>query len=617
MIQTPSNEIYKDKNNLNELVSDELKQALQMNLLKEKLRAKESRNNVVEKVNYDILLAYVQRFNSNNHVPIGLGLLSAYIEQYGYSSKIIHILSSNITKAFQEELSTKKTRIIGFYCSSDNEVLVENAIRHIKQTHDAIIFVGGPQTVAYDENFLRETSCDIIVEGEGEEALKELMDYFVKNEGNLEEIKNIKYIDEDNQYHENDIREPIKDLDMLPFPKLKYDDSHQNNKGVYLITGRGCPYRCTFCYEGANAKVVRFRSVKNVIEEINYILKEHPDVERLTIIDDTFTLDFNRLLEFCSEMKKIRKQRHIEWFCEGHVNRLYKNPEIISEMVEAGLVSMQIGIESGSQVVLNAYNKNTTPEMICEVVKMCKEAKLNRLIGNIIIGGPNETLETIEESISMAQKVIHLGCGMVEVNSLFLWPFPKTPISKCPEKYGIKVLEGKMEKSILTFSNPVVETEKLTQEELINAKKRFDGIINEEYKKACLELDKTTLLKLSRKLTNGGNEFDGYVWETCISNYEYLIRYSIMSSFKNYSFDDVIKFDDLYTIRTFELLEYVNERLRYKDIEFDSIQTQILEYSTGTKTISQIAQKIDVDKDQVIEVCKELEKKGFVYYSYF
>ena len=105
------------------------------------------------------------------------------------------------------------------------------------------------------------------------------------------------------------------------------------------------------------------------------------------------------------------RKRGLTWTCEGHVSCLYQDPELIPMMIESGLIAIQLGIESGSQRVLDAYHKTITAEMSLEVVRQCKEAGIMSVEGNYIIGGARESWETLQESLSHAKKLLKVGRG--------------------------------------------------------------------------------------------------------------------------------------------------------------------------------------------------------------
>ena len=368
-------------------------------LISRKNETKETINNS----SYDLILVYADRLRNRiaaPYPPIGLYYLNSIVKQNGYSCKVIECTECNFQSTFNNHIKDR-CKVVGFYCACNNEYLVSNMIKYIKRkTSDLPVIIGGPQTVALSEPFIKDTNVDIISVGEGEETTVELLDYYIKQVGCLADIKNIKYIENTN-YYENPIRDVISNLDALPFAKIKHTDValHNTINRIFILTGRGCPNRCTFCYEGANSRKVRYRSMENVFEEINYLLKEFPLAGLLHVLDDTFTCNEKRVIDFCTRMKEIRKNRNIEWVCEAHINTIYNKPKLLKTMIDSGLKGFQIGLESGSDDVLKAYRKNTSVKMIKEFINTCISVNANIFIeGNIIIGGPFESYETIKKA---------------------------------------------------------------------------------------------------------------------------------------------------------------------------------------------------------------------------
>lgn len=195
------------------------------------------------------------------------------------------------------------------------------------------------------------------------------------------------------------------------------------------------------------SKTVRLRSIKNVIAEIESVKAENHSLKYVNIYDDTFTLSMERVRDFCAYMK----ESGLSWTCEAHVLMLWRDPEMIHLMEDSGLVAVQLGIESGSQRVLNAYNKHITPEMIIDVVRECKAAGLHRVEGNYIIGGAFESEETLAESIAHAKKLITAGRGIAELNTVYFAPYHGTPITQAPELYGMCIDRRRFQHSVITM----------------------------------------------------------------------------------------------------------------------------------------------------------------------
>ena len=192
------------------------------------------------------------------------------------------------------------------------------------------------------------------------------------------------------------------------------------------MTGRGCPFRCAFCHEGTHTRAVRFRSVENVFAEIDAYLDVCDDDEHYILFtDDTFTLNGERVKQICAGLAERRKRHKFKFFCEGHVHTLYKNPEMIHDLATGGCVRIQLGIEAGTAQILKTYGKQSTPEEIFEVVRLCRDAGIEQVYGNIILGGADFTRETFEADKNFVRELIAESQGVVEIGIVFFGRCPK------------------------------------------------------------------------------------------------------------------------------------------------------------------------------------------------
>jgi radical SAM superfamily enzyme YgiQ (UPF0313 family) len=341
----------------------------------------------------DILIINTHRMY--NEIPLNFGdwlgvyLLASYVEKNGYSAKVFVGYAHEIPLLLDEFLS--EVKIIGFSCDYENQIEVINFSKFIKKTHDIPIIVGGPQAIVLKRDFLLDSGVDVVIRGEGELPLLALMHYYIDNTGLLSNIGSLTYLD-NNKLIETNNYPLIANLDLLPFPDPELVlGSWFREKSASFLTARGCPFSCSFCYEGGNTRSVRYRSVENVIEELSQVLKNRLDIKYVLFTDDTFTLNHKRVKDFLFHFNKIRQKRDFGWFAEAHIATIIKNPELVSQMVDSGLVTIQLGIESGDNSVLKAYNKKITTEMIEEAISICVNAKVHAIVSNLIIGGAMET----------------------------------------------------------------------------------------------------------------------------------------------------------------------------------------------------------------------------------
>jgi len=460
--------------------------------------------------------------------PIGLMSLAEMMTGKGFDAAVF---SGELLKGldFLKETGCNRNTVVGLYCDFENQSAVESFSRVIKERFGAVVLIGGPQTVGLGEDFLRACRADGIIRGEGEYSLHAALRALEIGDGEQwESIPGMCSFKKDGTYYDNGIYPVIEDLDALPVISGKIKSAqHRSINHMAVMSGRGCPFHCSFCYEGANSKNVRQRSVASVMKEIRLRLKENPGVKYIFFCDDTFTLNKDRVRAFCEELEELRKEHDFVWFADAHVNVVLRYPEIVKMMVDAGLVRMQIGIESCNQHIIDIYNKNVRREGFFEVIEICKAAGLPQLVGNIIIGGALETRETLDFTFNTVNEMIRAGRGMVEVVSTFYMPFPETAMSKDPGGFGLFVKDEKAITSVGDF--PVIETETLSVEEICAARNEFFEAVT----------------GLMRKMYCDGEIPD----ETVLQSYSLSERYGLSGMWQGLAYSRYPYFDAQYKAR--------------------------------------------------------------------
>lgn len=218
----------------------------------------------------------------------------------------------------------------------------------------------------------------------------------------------------------------IENLDEIPFA-AKFIKEHLNYRDYFfagsyypeiqLFTGRGCPARCNYCVypQTMHGHKYRLRSAQNVIEELEYIRENFPDVKHIVIEDDTFTALKQRVVEICNLM--IKRKIKLKWLCNARVNLDY---DTMLLMKKAGCRQIIPGIESGNQVILNNIKKGITLKQVEEYVKNAKKAGL-LVHGCYMVGNKGETEETMQNTLNLALKLNTDGAQFYP-----LLPFPGT-----------------------------------------------------------------------------------------------------------------------------------------------------------------------------------------------
>lgn len=567
-----------------------------------------------ENMKYELLLLNIERIPTQMFDNLGQHAIAAYLETKEFQAKIYSGTAGMCKGVIQTAIEQDCVPVIGFYAATDNTPLVTHIIQWIKQNYEVYILVGSPEAVALKEGFLLHTGCDFIIEGEGEIPVYQLLSSLLDDAIPLTHVQSLRYIDSSGTYRENPLAPLIENLDILPFPSRKrcLDRNFRRGSSFGVITGRGCPFHCVFCYEGANTKRVRLRSIENVMGEIDLALSENPGLRYLNVYDDTFTLDFNRVREFCREVKK----RNLFWYCEGHVSNIVKHPEIVKEMVDAGMIGLQIGIESGSDRVLKAYNKHITAEMLLEVVRICHASGLVRLVGNFIIGGAFETEETVRQSMLLAERMMEEGTGMFECKTVFLAPYPETPITKNPEDYDLEYREGEEISCLYSMHMPLMNAKAIATERLILLKKEFDQMILDKVTSLSFHASKDRLelnfYRCNQHLQSAS------IWKDRYSQHPHLVNFlEGTHSEDGTRYPEPQELKHCYPVRMFYLLKYDGGHLTYGDYQFSKIEGEFLRYAAGKMTFTEISAKTGYSLQELEQVYYKLNESCLVYASEF
>ncbi len=358
---------------------------------------------------------------SIKYTPLGSLYLVSVLRDNGYNVdfKDFQFLSppkrENILSFFE-----KSSDIIAISCMSNLLPQLILSINELKKRYpEKIIILGGPgPTVVAEEILKTSANVDIIVKGEGEKTIVELMDYLERNK-DLKDVKGIVYR-EGNKIRTNPPRPRIENLDDIPFPA--YDKIDINEYDIVSIAScRGCVYRCKFCpIPSFWNNRIRCRSLENVIEEIKLICDGYKR-NYIKISDNVFHINKKRVFDFCNKLKK--EKIDINWGCFGKIDLM--NEKIMKKMSESGCNSIYYGIESGSDKVLKMINKGFSVKMAEDVLIKSKKY-FSEIIASFIWGFPFETIEDFKKTIRLVEKLIFKSD--INLSLSFLIPQIGTPL---------------------------------------------------------------------------------------------------------------------------------------------------------------------------------------------
>ncbi|RMF93120.1 MAG: radical SAM protein [Candidatus Schekmanbacteria bacterium] len=366
----------------------------------------------------DMKILLVTPISDTHYVvpPIGLGYLASSLRKNGFPEvSILDCIKENMDyEKFREYIKSEVPDIVGFQIFSCDFSNTLKQIRIVKEENpSACILVGGAHVSTTRERILDDApDVDFGFWGEAETTLPKLIRKFAGDDSiKYDDIEGL--IRKENGRTIVNERVFIEELDRLEFPAWDLIDPRtypENPQGAFfekfpiapISTSRGCPYLCTFCASHTNmGRRVRLRSIENVIKEMELLYNEY-SVREFHIIDDVFNLYKDRVLAFCDALKE--KRWDISYTFPNGIRLNTLDLEVLTAMKETGAYSFTVGIESGSQRILDHMKKSLSLKEIEEKINLINEAGLTPS-GFFIVGYPAETEEDIFKTIEFAKKL--------------------------------------------------------------------------------------------------------------------------------------------------------------------------------------------------------------------
>jgi len=444
---------------------------------------------------------------------LGIGYMAAVLEQHNIDVDVLDASALELTyEEIGEEILKRNPDIVSISALTPTIGVALDSADKIKQVKpDTIVVLGGYHPTFEYKSVLEEESVDVVVRGEGEYTLLELV-RTIENNGDLFNVEGLAFHDEnDGSLIVTPDRPIIENLDELPFPAFhlfpmeKYRILNITTNVATIITTRGCPMQCSFCSSAAlHGHKLRRRSVENVVNEIEMRLMEQ-NIDTIAFMDDTFTLNKRFVKEFCSEIKK--RDLKFWWGCTSRVDTLDR--DLLQTMKAAGCITIFIGVESADQQMLEKMNKNITVSKTENAFKLAREVGI-RSIASCVIGMPEDTIKSMKQTIKFVKK-LNPNYALYSLAT----PYPGTRFyNETFKKNLINIKDW----SKYTLINPVLKTVDCSSEELRKIqKKAFIGFyLRPNYLIRQVSTDGLILLKtifgiakqLISKQTNGNTDYN-------------------------------------------------------------------------------------------------------------
>jgi radical SAM superfamily enzyme YgiQ (UPF0313 family) len=408
------------------------------------------------------------------YLSLGLAYMAAVLEENGHEVTMIDCPAQNMDQEMlKAKLASIQPEIVGITSMTPT---IQSAVLSAQVAKQACptstVVLGGPHATFMDKQVLaEEQAVDVIVRGEGEQTLLEL----AQNAGNTKALDTIQGITfrKNGEAVRNPDRPYIENLDDLPRPAFKHFDLEKyrlfGRKMLPIITSRGCPSQCAFCTTSRIfGRPFRARSPKNVVDELEWMRDEH-GADAFSFYDDTFTLDRNRAIQICEDIKN--RKLGIPWDCQTRVSTV--SEEMLKIMRDANCQQVFFGVESGCQTILDAVHKGTSVEQNKQAIKLAKEAGLFVAV-SVMVGYPGETREMLEQTIDLLRQT--------EPDDAYICvatPYPGTELRNIIEEKGWYISNDwkKYDTTIPVFENP-----NLSEADVNKIRSKFyDGFYSPKY----------------------------------------------------------------------------------------------------------------------------------------
>lgn len=329
--------------------------------------------------------------------------------------------------------------------TSNHSRIIKELAATIKKKYPKMkILLGGPYPSANSED-IPKLNIDYGVNGEPEILLDKLLSGVPHNK-----INGLIYKGKNGKWNFNGKTDLPTDLDSIPFPARdifhcnemldKQGEARIRNgtdiitkkvRGVPIITSRGCPYSCGFCsIHLMNSKKWRYRSPENVIDEMIELKKKY-NVGEVAILDDHLAGDRKRFMKIMDLM--IQKKVGLKWGLPNGIRVDYLDRELLQKMKDSGCNSLVLGIQNGSQEMLDIMRTALNLNKVEKVVKDAHKIGLN-MAGFFLTGYPGETRKRFMESLKFCKR-LGKKYGIHDWRVNIVRAYPKTPLDKlCREK---------------------------------------------------------------------------------------------------------------------------------------------------------------------------------------
>jgi radical SAM superfamily enzyme YgiQ (UPF0313 family) len=336
--------------------------------------------------------------------PLGILYICSHLRKKGVQAEVFDSTFSSRQQLW-DVLRQSSPSVLGVYANLMTRSNVVEILAAAKELGWQTV-VGGPEPGAYVDEYLA-AGADVVVIGEGELTLEELVPALQSHASNLCAIDGIAFKAPDGSVVRTRPRGQIKEVDGQPWPARELIDmpryidvwrEHHGMGSVSLITARGCPYHCRWCSHEVFGKTHRRRKPTSVADELEWLMNRYQP-QMAWMADDVFTIHHGWLFQYAAELKRRGLQLPFE--CISRADRL--DLKVVETLAGMGCFRVWIGSESGSQRILDAMERGVTVEQVQTAVAMCRAAGIQT--GMFLMWGyEGEELLDIEATVEHVKR---------------------------------------------------------------------------------------------------------------------------------------------------------------------------------------------------------------------
>lgn len=368
-------------------------------------------------------------------LPISLGYLAAVLRCDGHKVRILNIGESTelSTSGLKSLLADFRPQLVGMAAYQRNMLLLKGFCRLVKETDPAVrIILGGPQAMFMPSEALGDLpDVDFICRAEGEIVIREVLQAL--EAGSLESpVRGTTTRLEADHWEEGEEAEAPQDLDNYPSPFLTQVLDLEGLEEAIVLTSRGCPYGCLFCYTPrAFGRRIRYHSTGRVLEEMSWLNRR--GISRFWLADPSFSFNRTRTQEVLEGI--LRRGINASLWLETRADLV--DEELLGLMAKAGVRLVAYGLESASEKVLDLLGKNLSLDSLRRAVSMSRARGLDVELFSQY-GLPGETREDAIQTLEFVRSMVPIR-GNTNAQQMRL--YFGAPFTDDPHRYGIHPLD--------------------------------------------------------------------------------------------------------------------------------------------------------------------------------